>query len=433
MTLLRYCFAAALMLANLASAELVIEITEGQDDPTPIAVVPFEWTGKGTLPEDIPAIIAADLQRVGQFDPIERESMLGMPSNYEDVFFRDWRAIGSEYLVIGTISQETVDGPFAVEYELVDIYRQRRLLKRRVRGNLKQFRDMAHKISDEVYEKLTGLPGAFSTRILYVAANNTGPGEFNYRLMMADADGARERLIIERTEPILSPTWAPNAREIAYVSFETTKPAIYRHELATGRRDKLTGFPGLNSAPSWSPDGKRMAMVLSKDGSPDIYVMDLASKKLTKVAPHYAIDTEPSWSPDGKSIIFTSDRGGRPQIYQVTLASGWVERLTFDGTYNARARLLPERNALVMIHRREGDRNFHVAVQSLKSGRIHILSQTFLDESPTVAPNGAMLMYATQYRNKGILAAVSVDGSVKFRLPSSSSDVREPAWSPYLN
>jgi TolB protein len=249
---------------------------------------------------------------------------------------------------------------------------------------------------------------------------------------MADSDGARARTVLESNEPIMSPTWSPSGREIAYVSFETSRPAIYRHEVATGRREKLTNFAGINGAPAWSPNGRYMAMVLSKDGSPDIYIMDLGTRQLKKVAPHYAIDTEPAWMPDGKTLIFTSDRGGRPQVYKVGLNGGPVERLTFQGSYNARARYLPERNALVLVHRAEGDRSFHIAIQSLDTGALHILSRTELDESPTVAPNGAMLMYATQYEDRGILAAVSVDGSVKFRLPSSSSDVRDPAWSPYL-
>jgi TolB protein len=416
----------------LCFAQLTIQITEGQDNPTSIAVVPFEWRGKGNLPEDIPAIVAADLQRVGQFSPVAEEDMLGFPHQSSDVYFRDWRAIGAEYVLVGRVTRTTPKDPYVIQYELMDIYRQERLLNVRLRGGDKQLRDIAHKISDEVYEKLTGIRGAFSTRILFVAANNLGKGKFKYQLKLADSDGSRARTVLESNEPILSPTWSPSGREIAYVSFETSRPAIYRHEVATGRREKLTSFPGINSAPAWSPKGRYMAMVLSKDGSPDIYVMDLGTRQLKKVASHYAIDTEPAWMPDGKSLIFTSDRGGKPQIYKVNIASDEVERLTFEGNYNARARYLPERNALVLVHRGEGERAFHIAIQSLETGSMQILSRTELDESPSVAPNGAMLMYATQYEGRGILAAVSVDGRVKFRLPSSSSDVREPAWSPYL-
>jgi TolB protein len=396
-------------------------------------VVPFEWRGKGRLAEDIPGIVAADLQRVGQFSPVAKEDMLGFPSESSGVFFRDWRAIGAEYVLVGKITQASSKDLYVVQYELMDVYRQQRILNKRLRGTDQQLRDIAHKISDEVYEKLTGIRGAFSTRILFVAAQTEGKGKFRYQLKMADADGARPRTLLDSAEPIMSPTWSPTGREIAYVSFETSRPAIFRHEVATGQREKLTDFPGINGAPVWSPDGRYMAMVLSKDGSPDIYIMDLGTHQLTKIAAHYAIDTEPAWMPDGKSLIFTSDRGGKPQVYKATLANAKVERLTFSGSYNARARYLPERNALVLVHRGDGDRSFQIAIQSLDTGAMQILSRTELDESPTVAPNGAMLMYATQYEGRGILAAVSVDGSARFSLPSSASDVRDPAWSPYLN
>ncbi len=414
-------------------AQLTIEITEGQDDPTSIAVVPFEWRGRGALAENISDIVAADLQRVGQFSPVAKEDMLGFPSQSSGVFFRDWRAIGAEYVLVGQISQTSASDPYVVQYELMDVYRQERILNKRLRGTRGQLRDIAHQISDDVYEKLTGIRGAFSTRILFVSAKSLGKGKFNYQLKLADSDGARPRTLLESAEPIMSPTWSPTGREIAYVSFESSRPAIYRHEVATGRREKLTDFPGINGAPAWSPNGRYMAMVLSKDGSPDIYVMDLGTRALTKVAGHYAIDTEPAWMPDGKTILFTSDRGGRPQVYKADIKDGKVERLTFTGSYNARARFLPERNALVLVHRADNGRAFHIAIQSLETGAMQILSRTELDESPTVAPNGAMLMYATQYQDRGILAAVSVDGSVRFRLPSSNSDVRDPAWSPYLN
>lgn len=432
MSTLRLVLVLSLMFTTSAFAQLTIEITQGVDNPTSIAVVPFEWRVKGRLAEDIPQIVADDLQRVGQFEPVARDDMLGFPTQSADVFYRDWRAIGADYVVVGRVSRASSSDPYTVEYELLDVMRQERVLNQRLRGSKKQLRDVAHKISDEIYEQLTGIKGSFSTRILYVVANNLSKGKFKYQLKMADFDGAREKSILESGEPILSPTWSPDGREIAYVSFETRRPAIYRHQVATGLRERLTNFPGINGAPAWSPDGSRLAFVLSKDGSPDIYVMDLGTRKIQKLAPHYAIDTEPSWLPDGKSLIFTSDRGGKPQIYRATLSNGAVERLTFRGDYNARARYLPERNALVMVHRREGSRAFNIAVQSLDTGAIHILSQTSLDESPSVAPNGAMLLYATQYKNKGILAGVSVDGSVRFRLPSGAGDVREPAWSPYL-
>jgi len=418
------------MTCSQANAELTIEISKGVDNPTPIAIVPFAWAGPGPLPEDLAGIVDADLYRCGQFRPVSRTSMLSRPSEQSQVFYRDWRAVGADFLVVGKITQVAGPKPYQLQFELFDVVKQQKMVIDRAAGDISQLRDMAHYVSDEVYEKITGVRGAFSTKILYVAAQRRGRGEYNYKLYRADADGAREKLILESGEPIMSPAWSPDAQQIAYVSFENRRPGIYRQHLATGRREKLTGFPGINSGPAWSPDGQRMAMVLSKDGNPEIYVMDLRTHALTKVAPHYAIDTEPQWMPDGKSIIFTSDRGGKPQIYQVTLANGWVERLTFDGDYNARARLTADGKAIIMVHREYGD--FHIAMLDLIRGRTQILTSTSLDESPSIAPNASMVMYATQRGGQGILAAVSIDGRVKYFLPSKEKDVREPAWSPFL-
>lgn len=408
--------------------ELTIEITQGVDNPTPIAVVPFAWQG-GAVNEDIAAIVEADLHRVGQFRPLARSSMLGLPHEQKEVFFRDWRALGIEYLIIGKAGMVGGDKPLQVQYELYDVLKQERLLFERAQGSIAQLRDLAHLASDKIYQKLTGVRGAFSTKILYVSAKNLGNGKFSYRLIKADADGARSRLILESDEPILSPAWSPNRQEIAYVSFENGYPGIYRQHLASGRRERLTNFPGLNSAPAWSPDGKHMAMTLSKDGNPEIYVMELATKKLTRLTNKFSIDTEASWMPDGKSLVFTSNRGGKPQIYQVTLASGQVQRLTFDGDYNARATPLPDGRGLIMVHRKAGQ--FHIAVQDFNRGTIDVLTQTSLDESPSIAPNASMVMYATQHQGRGILAAVSIDGRVRFHLPSEFRDVREPSWSPF--
>lgn len=412
------------LLSAQAKAGLTIEITQGMDDPTPIAVVPF--SGAAGLSENIQSIVSADLQRSGFFRPIPATDMLSMPKSQQEIFYRDWRALGASYLVIG---QMAFNGTlYELQFELYDVLSQRKLFQKRVNGTPTQLRDIAHAVSDEVYEALTGIKGVFGTKILYVE-DLKKPGKGRYRLMYADADGAREKVLFSSSEPVLSPSWSNDMKRIAYVSFETSRPAIFIQDLATGARTQMTNFKGLNGAPAWSPDDKHLALVLSKDGNPEIYTLEIATKKLQRVTNHFAIDTEPNWSTDGKSIIFTSNRGGSPQIYQAGLASQWVERLTFEGSYNARPRVSPDGKSLVMVHRREGV--FHIALQDIKTGDLRILTETWLDESPSIAPNGAMLIYATQHQNKGVLAAVSMDAGVKFRLPSKQGDVREPAWSPF--
>lgn len=411
-------------LSAATHAELTIEITQGVDNPTSIAIVPVGGQGNA-VGEDISAIVAADLRRSGQFRPVPREDMLSLPRSASEVYYRDWRILGTEFLWLGNLLRDA-GGGYTLNFELFDILSQKQVLKHQVSGGADQLRDMAHFASDMIYETITGIRGAFSTKMIYVEAF----GNEKYRLMRADVDGARPTLLLESKHPIMSPAWSPDGKSVAYVSFETGRPAIFSQVLATQERRQMTNFKGLNGAPAWSPDGKKLAMVLSKDGNPEIYVLDIASNRFTRVTRHFAIDTEPSWTKDGKGLIFTSDRGGKPQIYQVTLASGRVERLTFEGDYNARARLSADGKTLVMVHRHNG--LFHIATQDMASGDIRILTETHLDESPTIAPNGAMLMYATKFRSKGILAAVSLDAGVKFRLPSKQGDVREPSWSPYF-
>lgn len=411
-------------------AQLTIEITQGRDNPTSIAVVPFGWSGSGLPAEDVSRIIEADLFRTGQFAPVSRDDMLGRPQEKNEVYFRDWRALNVDYLVVGKLIP-TSDGLMA-RYQLFDVYSEKMVQSHQELGTQGGIRDIAHAISDRIYEKLTGIRGAFSTRILYVSAIKRAGDQYTYRLLQADVDGAREKVLFQSDDPILTPSWAPDGRRIAYVSFETSRPAIFIQDLVTGERTQMTNFKGLNGAPAWSPDGRQLALVLSKDGSPDIYVMDVATRKLRRVTRHFAIDTEPSWMPDGKSIVFTSDRGGRPQIYQVTLSNGYEERLTFEGDYNARARVIPDGSGIILVHRESRLQDFHIARLDISRGSMQVLTDTALDESPSISPNGAMLLYATKYREKGILAAVSLDGGVKFRLPSKFGDVREPAWSPYL-
>lgn len=418
-----------LMLGALtARAELVVEVTQGINAPTPVAVVPFEWNGSA-LPEDVAAIVSADLGRSGFFKMMKRESMLSTPYRKEQVFFRDWRISGNDYLVIGRL-QPAENGQVLATVELFDVLKEQQLWTETVSGSRDNLRDVAHYLSDRIFETLTGIKGAFSTRIVYVTAETLGNKKFRYRLQMADADGARARTILESSEPILSPAWSKDGSKLAYVSFESTRPSIYIQHLATGQRQRIQSFKGLNGAPAWSPDGNRLAMVLSKDGNPEVYVLTLSSGQLERVTHHYGIDTEPTWSPDGQSLIFTSDRGGAPQIYSLNMASRDLKRLTYEGRYNSRGRLTQDGRFLAMVH--QDGSGFHIAVQDLKTGRLDILTDSSLDESPTIAPNGSIVLYATKRGGKGILAGVSLDGRVRFTMPNSQGDVREPAWSPYL-
>ncbi len=410
-----------------SQAELTIEVVSGIDQQTRIAVVPFEWKGSGLSPTEFDQIISNDLQLSGLFEVIAPRNMLSFPSPDTDVNFRDWRILDADYLLVG--SAEVVAGRLVSEVQLYDVLSGRQVMARRITAGPQDGRDISHRISDLAYEEITGISGIAESRILYVTDFLNANGERRYRLMLADQDGAREQLVIESAEPIMSPAWSPNGEDIAYVSFETGRAAIFMQSLSTGVREQLTSFVGINGAPAFSPDGTKVALVLSKDGNPEIYVLNLATGDFSRITDHFSIDTEPNWTPDGQGLVFTSDRGGRPQIYEIDLQTGRIARLTFRGDYNARPRLSADGRFLVMVHRNEGV--YHIAVQDLTDDTLIIVTQTQLDESPTISPNGALVMYATKLNGNSILAAVSLDAGVKYNLPAtSSSEVREPAWSP---
>lgn len=402
---------------------LTINIDKGGRNPTPIAVIPFAWSGSGFNGDQVAEIVSSDLYRSGQFKPIDKQSMLSFPHAESEVVYRDWRMSGAEYLVTGQLSP-LGNGGFAATFILCDINGQKLMFSKTIQGGPNNLRDIAHYISDQVYETLTGYRGAFQTRIVYV-----GGGVGNVKLYMADQDGAREQVLMNSTEPVLSPDWSPDGKQIVYVSFEGGRPGIYLQTLATGRRERLTSFPGLNGAPSFSPDGRSLAICLSKGGNPDIYVMDIASRQLRQITNHPGIDTEPSWTADGSGIIFTSSRGGKPQLYKASVSSGQAERITYEGDYNAHGRMSKDGKLISFIHRRDGV--FHTAVQDVKSGRVTVLTQTSLDESPALAPNGRMVMYATKRGGRSVLSTVSVDGGVQVTVPVQNADVREPAWGPF--
>lgn len=421
----------SLFLSTIVHAQLNIVITQGIDNPVPIAIVPFEWEGFGVLSENVDEVISNDLRNSGEFGPISPNNMLSQPHEQSEVYFRDWRFLGSDYLLVGKITRNESSQLIQVQYEFFDVLREQRLFGEVITGTESQLRDIAHKISDLVFEEVTGVRGAFSTRILYVTEDPDR--RFPFRLEMADADGGRPQILWEGEEPIMSPSWSPDGSQIAYVSFETGRSQIFIQNVRSGVREQLTNFSGINSSPVFSPDGNRLAIVSSKDGNPDIYVLDLRTRDLQRITNHFAIDTEPSWTPDGGSLIFTSERSNTPQIYQVNLETRWEERLTFEGNYNARARMLRDGNNMILVHRFDNNDDFHISVLNLDRGTIRILTETALDESPSIAPNASMVIYASKSGNRGILNAVSIDGRVKFQIPSAQGNVREPAWSPFLD
>jgi len=421
----------SLVLGSAVAQEKNIVVTSGSDRAIPIAVVPFGWQGGNVLSEDMAEIIGNDMRNSGIFQPIPKQNMISMPARPSEVIFRDWKALGAQYLLIGDIQPS--GGRLQVQYAVFNVTTEQQVMTGSVGGTPEQLRDMAHYIADQSFEKLTGIKGAFSTRLLYVTAERMSANNTRYTLQRSDYDGARAVTLLQSREPILSPRYSPDGRRIAYVSFEQKRPRIFMQHIDTGRREQITNFEGLNGAPAFSPDGNRLAFVLSKDGNPEVYVMDLGSRQLQRLTNHYAIDTEPFWGADGQTIYFTSDRAGKPQIYKQRLGSNNAERVTFVGNYNANPKLSADEKTLVMIHRQDGYINFKVAAQDLQRGNLRLLSDTSLDESPTVAPNGTMLIYATRQQGRGVLMLVSINGRVRLPLPTAQGEVREPSWSPYLN
>ncbi len=410
-----------------ASAILTITITEGGEGGAPIAVAPFKWQGEGALPQELSNIIAADLRRSGRFAPLTRKQMPSEPWRDKDVQFKEWRLVKVTALIIGHVKLVKKDR-YRVEFRLYDVFRGRQLAGYRYTVSAQRLRAVAHQISDKIYQKLTGEKGVFGSRIAYISHERRS-GKRLYRLVVADSDGASPQTIVTSDEPLISPAWSPDGKRLAYVSFEDKRSMIYIQNLKDGKRFRVAAFNGINSAPAWSPDGKRLAMTLSKDGNPEIYIMHLGNKRLQRLTFHHAIDTEPAWSPDGQSIVFTSDRAGGPQVYRKSVRGGKAQRLTFDGGYNARASFSPASNQLILVTRRKG--RYNIGVLQLADNSLRVLTHTRLDESPTFAPNGQMVLYATEVKGRGVLASVSADGRVRHLFTLAEGDIREPAWSPH--
>jgi len=420
--LLACLLAACALVAATARAQLTIEIVGGSGTAIPIAIVPFE--GELNFPLGISGIVEADLARSGLFRAVETGGIVPRPVRAEDVRAEQWKARGADAVVVGTMRPSS-DGRVEVRYALVDVVRGGTLASTQYVVAPAQFRATAHKIADEIHEKLTGHPGVFSTRIAYVAKQGA-----RFQLVVADADGADPQTIVTTNEPLLSPRWSPDGTRIAYVSLEQRKPVVYVQNLATGGRTAVASFRGSNSSPAWSPDGRRLAVTLSKDGGSQLFTMNADGSDLRRIMTSAGVDTEATYTPDGRSILFTSDRGGSPQIYRVGVGGGAVERVTFDGTYNVSPRVLPDGKGMVYV-RREGGR-FQVATFDFATRQSQVLTSGPLDESPSIAPNGRLVLYANETGGRGILNAVSIDGRVKQRIVAPATDVREPAWGPLV-
>lgn len=419
------------LLFNAGAGAVEFIIDKGVENPIPIAIVPFSWSqAAGMPPIDIATIISDDLTRSARFASMEGKDMPQQPHDFNEIQFKDWQRLGMENLVVGQLKQ-TDRGDYLVDFRLVDVYKGKQIAGFSIPSTQLQLRRTAHEISDIIYEKLIGVRGAFATRIVYITVIKTKDGTKKFTLQISDADGYNPQVLLDSKEPLLSPAWSPDGKKLAYVSFESRNSAVYIQDLLTGAREKVASNPGINSAPAWSPDGTRLALTLSKEGNPEIYVMHVASKQFRRMTNNAAIDTEPTWSPDGKWLAFTSDRGGGPQIYEIPADGGEPRRLTFDGNYNARPVYSPDNKHMAVVHG-EGS-SYRIGLYDRQTKQINILTESHMDESPSFAPNGHMIIYTTTGARGTALAAISVDGNVHQRLALQDGEVREPAWGPFTN
>ncbi len=425
-----FLFALVPVLASAQQQGLEIDIIGGNASALPITVVPMPYQGSaGAPPTDVSAVVRSDLERSGSFRTLPEASIVERPTRGGEIQYPTWRQLRQDYIVVGRVV-DGGDGAYRVEYELFDVAKQERMLGLAMTARANALRDVAHQMADAIYEKILGVRGAFWTRIAYITATGTGKAA-RYALMVADSDGYNPQTVVRSAEPLLSPSWSPDGRKLAYVSFESGNSAIYIQDISTGAREKIASFRGINGAPSFSPDGRQLALTLSRTGNPEIYVMDLGSRSLRQLTTSSSIDTEPVWSPDGASLYFTSDRGGRPQIYRVPAGGGSASRVTFEGNYNATPTVSYDGKKIAVVQ--GSGNNYRIALMdsSLGSARWSSLSPGSLDESPSFAPNASMVLYAAREGGRGVLYAVSADARVRQRLVVANADVREPAWSPY--
>lgn len=422
-------FAVLFAFSMQAKALLTIEISDGYDNATPIAIVPFGLNQVGETSEDIAQIIAADLRRSGRFKPLERNALPANPTEPKALNYQQWRPTGVDNLVMGKVQQQP-NGKYQVDMRFMDVLRKKQVFARRWTDVPdRHLRKVAHIISDLVYEELTGIRGAFNTRIAYVTVHREANQRY-FTLEVADSDGVNPQSILKSPQPIMSPSWSPDGKKLAYVSFENGRSEVFVQSLDGRYREKVAGFKGINSAPAWSPDGQRLAMTLSKNGNADIFVKNLQSGTLEQITRNRAIETEAVWSTDGQSLIYSSDRRGQPQLFAMNLATGQEQRLTFEGRYNSNADISPNGRYLAMVR---GGNGFNIALKDNQTNLTRIVTDTFLDESPSFSPNGEMILYAMNKGSRGQLAVVSVEGKASQTLQVKNAEVREPAWGPYLD
>ena len=419
---------ALLLVPVMGYGELFLEITKGSEDPYKVAMIPFE--GNSRVSKQVNNIMRNDLIRTGEFSILDEELLLPVKMIDDELVFSDWKLLGMDYLVTGKIVNE--NNSLDINYEIYDIHKKRKVRSSKVFGIPNQIRQLAHYTSDGIYESITGIKGIAATRLLYVNEIKDSQLISRYKLMLADSDGANEKILLSSSEPIISPSWSPDGKRVAYVSFETGIAKVFIQEIASGKREAVLSKDTQISSPSWSPDGKYLSLTLYQDGNAEIYILRLRDRTLTRMTNQFAIDTESSWSPRGNKILFTSGRSGSPQIYELDLRklNPKAKRISFEGTYNAKASYLPNEEGIIFVHR-SIDGLFHIALKYKKENFIRVLTEAKMDESPSVAPNGNMVIYGIREENLSMLAGFSLSGA-KFKLPASNGEVREPAWSNFL-
>ena len=422
-------FLVALLLFPIFTyGELFLEITKGSEDPYRVAMIPFE--GNSRVSKQLNDIMRNDLIRTGEFSILDEELLLPVKIINDELVFSDWKLLGIDYLVTGTIAN--ANNSLDISYEIFDIHKKRKVRSSKVFGIPNQIRQLAHYTSDGIYESITGIKGIAATRLLYVNEVKDSRLISIYKLMLADSDGANEKVLLSSSEPIISPSWSPDGKRVAYVSFETGIAKVFIQEIASGKREAVLSQDTQISSPSWSPDGKYLSLTLYQDGNAEIYILRLRDRTLTRMTNQFAIDTESSWSPKGNKILFTSGRSGSPQIYELDLRklNPKAKRISFEGTYNAKASYLPNEEGVIFVHR-SNDGLFHIALKYKRENFIRVLTEAKMDESPSVAPNGNMVIYGIKENDLSMLAGFSLSGA-KFKLPASDGEVREPAWSNFL-